>query len=115
MGTHPIFESDFDCLTECAMGVWSVFPSSVLNWINEAGPYYYACYLSINICAYVPVGLFCAGAIRHPTIGKWTTHFVKSRLQKAQIINLIIGDIIEWKKDGQKWSKELKMNHHNLP
>ena len=66
------------------MGVWSVFPSSVLNWINEAGPYYYACYLSINICAYVPVGLFCAGAIRHPTIGKWTTHFVKSRLQKAQ-------------------------------
>merc|ERR1711868_82632 len=84
MGTHPIFESDFDCLTECAMGVWSVFPSSVLNWINEAGPYYYACYLSINICAYVPVGLFCAGAIRHPTIGKWTTHFVKSRLQKAE-------------------------------
>ena len=66
------------------MGVWSVFPSSVLNWINEAGPYYYACYLSINICAYVPVGLFCAGAIRNPTIGKWTTHFVKSRLQKAQ-------------------------------
>ena len=76
--------SDKCPILECAMGVWSVFPSSVLNWINEAGPYYYACYLSINICAYVPVGLFCAGAIRHPTIGKWTTHFVKSRLQKAQ-------------------------------
>ena len=68
------------------MGLWSVFPSPVLNWINEAGPYYYACYLSINISAYVPVGLLCAGAIKHPTIRKWTNHFVKSRLQKAQTL-----------------------------
>merc|ERR1711962_1042981 len=86
MGTHPIFESDFDCLTECAMGAWSVFPSSVLNWINEAGPYYYACYLAINISAYIPVGILCAGAIRHPKIGNWTTNFVKNRLQKAQTL-----------------------------
>ena len=75
-----------DNVLECAMGLWSVFPSPVLNWINEAGPYYYACYLSINISAYVPVGLLCAGAIKHPTIRKWTNHFVKSRLLKAQTL-----------------------------
>ena len=30
------------------MGLWKVFPTSVLEGINDAGAYYYACYLSIN-------------------------------------------------------------------
>ena len=31
------------------MGLWSVMPTGVLTAINDAGAYYYACYLSINI------------------------------------------------------------------
>ena len=30
------------------MGLWKLFPTSVLEGINDAGAYYYACYLSIN-------------------------------------------------------------------
>ena len=31
------------------MGVWKVVPTSWLQAINDAGAYYYACYLSINL------------------------------------------------------------------
>ena len=93
------------------MGVWSVFPSSVLNWINEAGPHYYACYLTINITAYVPVGLLCAGAIRHPKIGRWSADFVKNRLLKAQNLKSKSNNQFnKWRysRMEKRWSKMVK-------
>jgi len=43
MGTHPIFESDFDCLTEFRIGIVCIEDAVVLiaavmadfDWINE--------------------------------------------------------------------------------
>merc|ERR1711892_46101 len=35
MGTHPIFESDFDCLTECSNGV--ALSKSLLHRARETG------------------------------------------------------------------------------
>merc|ERR1711931_244948 len=31
MGTHPIFESDFDCLTECSLALLFVSPPAALS------------------------------------------------------------------------------------
>merc|ERR1711911_108924 len=45
MGTHPIFESDFDCLTECSLVTSlkslphnAVFPSASAVWLKVASP-----------------------------------------------------------------------------
>merc|ERR1712029_869356 len=45
MGTHPIFESDFDCLTECSLVTSlkslphnDVFPSASAVWLKVASP-----------------------------------------------------------------------------
>ena len=34
------------------MGILRAFPTNVLEGINDAGAYYYACYLTLNICKY---------------------------------------------------------------
>ena len=91
------------------MGLWSLFPSSALNAINDQGAYFYACYLSINIASYIPVGFACSIAVRNPYIRDWTRNLVKSRLLKAQKLQTrkFVDPIRKWRYRARekRWGK----------
>jgi len=68
------------------MGVWKVVPTSWLQAINDAGAYYYACYLSINLAGYVPVSILCGVlAQRSPAVLQFARRVAQRRLQAANV------------------------------
>ena len=80
------------------MGVLRVLPTSVLEGMNDAGAYYYACYLCINICkypltrsllisilaAYVPVALLTSVAVRHPKVAALVQKRCRLKIKNAR-------------------------------
>ncbi|CAG5106131.1 Oidioi.mRNA.OKI2018_I69.chr1.g2697.t1.cds [Oikopleura dioica] len=66
------------------MGLLKLLPTSVLEGMNDAGAYYYACYLCINISAYVPVALLTSVAVRHPRVATHVQNRCRMKIQNAQ-------------------------------
>ncbi|CBY07190.1 unnamed protein product [Oikopleura dioica] len=52
--------------------------------MNDAGAYYYACYLCINISAYVPVALLTSVAVRHPKVAALVQKRCRFKIKSAQ-------------------------------
>lgn len=68
------------------MGVWKIVPSSWLEAINDAGAYYYACYLTINITGYIPVSVLCGFvAQRSPRVLQFARRVAQNRLEAANV------------------------------
>ena len=99
------------------MGLWSVMPTSMLTAINDAGAYYYACYLSINIgrfsnfllfykltsATYVPAAIFCGVvAQKSPKVSEFARRIAQRRLEAAKTAT--------WRPKGRqkRWTKLIK-------
>merc|ERR1712130_194046 len=84
MGTHPIFESDFDCLTELEMGLISVFTA-----VFALGSYGYAMY--VLPCA--AAGFLVNLSIKYETLTKYIPYNIdgemESELSSAAVNNLL--------------------------
>jgi len=61
-----------------------MLPTSVLEGMNDAGAYYYACYLCINISAYVPVALLTSVAVRHPKVATFVQNRCRLKIANAK-------------------------------
>merc|ERR1711935_994676 len=93
MGTHPIFESDFDCLTEIS----ALFTK---NEVQGRSPRVYCHRAQVALrCAIIPTTLPCASFAPDPIAAKSRFWYFVSYYKK---VNKTAGEIVSIKKVAEK-------------